>query len=111
MRTKRAQELLSALDRASLGALTRVYPPEVVDEVLLRCDRKEQQRRLLPARPMVYFVIALALFTGSGYREVMQKLSEGLRQLRAWVDHWEVPTGAALTIARQRLGAEPARVV
>lgn len=111
MRTKRPPQLLSALDRASLGALTRVYPPEVVDEILQRCDRKEERRRLLPARLMVYFVISLALFSGSGYREVMQKLSEGLRQLRAWVDHWNVPTGAALTIARQRLGAEPLRAL
>ena len=111
MRTKRSPQILSALEHASLGALTRIYPPAMVEELVRECGRQEARRRLLPARLVVYFVIALALFSDSGYREVMQKLSEGLRQLHAWVDHWSVPTSAALTIARQRLGAAPLRAL
>jgi len=111
MRTKPPRQPLSTTERISLGALARVYPPETVDAILLSCDRKEERRRRLPARLMVYFVIALALWSGSAYREVMHKLVEGLRGLRAWPDGWEVPTNAGITLARQRLGVEPLRAL
>ena len=41
---------------------------------------REQRRRLLPARLMVYFVLALWLFRGRncGYGQVMAKLTDGL---------------------------------
>jgi len=58
---------------------------------------------------MVYFVIAMALFSASAYRQGLQNLVEGLCGLRAWVDHWEVPTRGGISVARQRLGVEPLR--
>lgn len=111
MHTTPAPQLLSALERASLGAVARTYPAELVDEVLERFDRKEERRRALPARLMVYFVIAMALYSSSAYREVLQNLVEGLRGLRAWSDHWEVPTRGGISVARQRLGTEPLRAL
>ena len=45
--------------------------------------RKEQRNRLLPARLVAYYVIALALFFGEAYEEVMRKLIGGLRSLPA----------------------------
>jgi hypothetical protein len=49
-------------DRISVGVLTRAFPPELVDEVIEVTGTREQRRRLLPARLMVYFVLALWLF-------------------------------------------------
>ena len=49
-------------DRVSVGALTRAFPPELVDRVVATTDTREQRRRLLPARLVVYFVLALWLF-------------------------------------------------
>jgi Insertion element 4 transposase N-terminal len=46
-------------DRVSVGALTRAFPPELVDRVVATTDTREQRRRLLPARLVVYFVLAL----------------------------------------------------
>ncbi|MFJ2882913.1 transposase domain-containing protein, partial [Streptomyces sp. NPDC086796] len=40
-------------DRIALGVLTRVFPPELVDEVVVGCGRVEQRSRLLPARVVV----------------------------------------------------------
>ena len=111
MRKTPAPQLLSTLERASLGAVARIYPAELVDEILQRYDRKEERRRALPARLMVYFIIAMALFSASAYREVLQNLVEGLRGLRAWADHWEVPTRGGISVARQRLGVEPLRAL
>jgi hypothetical protein len=53
-------------DRIALGVLTRVFPPELVDEVVVECGRLEQRSRLLPARVVVYFVLAMCLFSGQG---------------------------------------------
>jgi hypothetical protein len=41
----------------------------------------EQRRRLLPARLVVSFVLALALFSPAPYLEVLRHLVEGLRGL------------------------------
>jgi Insertion element 4 transposase N-terminal len=65
-------------DRVSVGALTRALPPELVDQVVATTDTRELRRRLLPARLVVYFVLALWLFRGPncGYGRVMVKLVE-----------------------------------
>ena len=60
-------------DRVSIGALTRTFPPELVDAVVAATGTREVRRRLLPARLVVYFVLALWLFRGRncGYGQVM----------------------------------------
>lgn len=93
-------------DHVALGALTRIVPRYVVDEVLAETGRVEKRSRLLPAHVVVYFVMALALFS-DGYEEVIRKLVGGLRFARTWSDRWTVPTTGALSQARARLGAEP----
>jgi hypothetical protein len=80
-----------------------------VDSVLERTDRVEQRSRLLPARLVVYFVLAMCLFSGQGYEEVARVLTEGLRGLRRWRGQWTVPSTAAIWKARARLGVEPMR--
>ncbi|WP_372516254.1 transposase domain-containing protein [Streptomyces noursei] len=39
-------------DRIALGVLTRVFPPELVDEVIAECGRGEQRARLLRVCPV-----------------------------------------------------------
>jgi hypothetical protein len=94
-------------DRIGIGVLTRLVPRELVAEVLAETGKREQRVRLLPARVVVYFVLALALFYGDSYEEVMRKLVQGLRFIGIWKDDWKVPSTSALTQARQRLGVEP----
>ncbi len=57
--------------------LTRLVPRVLVYEVVASAGRKEIRRNKLPARVMVYFVMAMALFYGDAYEEVMRKLAEG----------------------------------
>jgi Insertion element 4 transposase N-terminal/Transposase DDE domain len=96
-------------DRIALGVLTRLITRELVDEVLASTGRGEQRKRLLPARVVVYFVLALALFHGDSYEEVMRKLAQGLSWLAIWRGEWHVPSSSALAQARERLGGEPLR--
>ncbi|MFF7183093.1 IS4 family transposase [Streptomyces sp. NPDC008121] len=98
-------------DRIALGVLTRVFPPELVDEVVAGCGRTEQRSRLLPARVVVYFVLAMCLFSGQGYEEVARLLTQGLERVRRWDKPWRVPTTAAIGRARRRLGPEPLKVL
>jgi hypothetical protein len=96
-------------DRIALGVLTRLITRELVEDVLASTGRREQRKRLLPARVVVYFVLALALFYGDSYEEVMRKLAQGLSWLAIWRKEWHVPTSSALAQARERLGSEPLR--
>jgi hypothetical protein len=96
-------------DRVAVGVLTRAFPPSLVDDVLARTGRVEQRSRLLPARVVVYFVLAMCLFSGQGYEEVARLLTEGLRERRRWRTRWTVPSTAAIWKARSRLGVEPVR--
>jgi hypothetical protein len=92
-----------------MGVLTRLVPRELVEEVVVSAGRKEQRDKKLPARVVVYFVMAMALFYGEAYEEVMRRLVEGLRYMGTWRRHWVMPTPGALCQARQRLGAEVLR--
>src|SRR6266516_2541221 len=118
-------------DRISIGVLTRAFPPELVDEAVTVTGTREQRRRLLPARLMVYFVLALWLFRGrnSGYGQVMAKLADGLYHQRrgadllagrldpaGWVDagdgrRWKQPNISSLSRGRGKLGPDPVRAL
>ena len=60
---------------------------------------------------VVYYVLAMCLFFGQGYEEVARLLTEGLAYARRWQGTWRVPTTAAITRARARLGPEPLRAL
>jgi hypothetical protein len=98
-----------------------------VDRIVDATDTRELRRRLLPARLVVYFVLALWLFRGPncGYGRVMvklvdalyhrrrgQQLLEGMLDPDGWVDagqgrRWRPPNISNLARARSRLGADP----
>jgi len=94
------QERLS--DRIAIGVLTTTFPPELVDRVVAETGRREERQRLLPARVVVWLVLAMALFSGQAYEEVA-RLGWG----RRWQQWWRVPSTPAIAKARARLGPEP----
>ena len=97
-----------------LGVLTAQIDPALVDEVVAAAGVLQRRARLLPARAVVYFVLGLCLFSGAdaaappGYRSVARSLTNGLRHLPHPLT---IPSSAALSRARQRLGAEPLRLL
>ena len=96
-------------DRVAIGLLTRVFPSAVVDAAVAAAGRGEVRSRLLPARLTVYYVLAMCLFSGQGYEEVMRLLVGGLEWLGRWRRAWTVPSTAAIAKARARLGPGPLR--
>ncbi len=94
-------------DRIGIGVLAAVFTPELVDRVIDQAGVREQRTRTLPARVVVYYLLAMVLFFNSSYPEVWHKLVAGLdwaRRFRVRVEPGMQPTAAAVTYARQRLG-------
>jgi Insertion element 4 transposase N-terminal len=54
-------------DHVTLGVLTATVPAELVDTVLAETGRQSQRQRQLPARVVVYYVMALALYAQASY--------------------------------------------
>jgi len=94
-------------DLVTLGVLTTTVPGELIDGVLADTGRQSRRYRQLPARLMVYYVMALALYAQASYGEVLRCLLEGLRWLRLkGLDPASV-SKSAITKARIRLGIAP----
>jgi hypothetical protein len=93
-------------DGVRLGVLTEWVTPGLVDEVLAECGIRDQQPGALPARFMVYYVLALALFQQDSYDDVAENLVGALGGMDE-----AIPNKSSFTRARQRLGAEPLEAV
>jgi hypothetical protein len=98
-------------DLVSVGLLTRVFPPELVDEVIAETGRKEQRHRALPARVMAYFAVGMALHSEGSYEDVLGLMTDGLSWSLPGVEPVKLPSKSAIFQARQRLGAEPVKAL
>jgi hypothetical protein len=94
-------------DLVSVGVLTRVFPPELVDEVIASAGRTEQRHRSLPARVMAYFSIGMALYSEGSYEDVLAQLTDGLSWASGWQEAYSPPSKSAIFQARARLGPQP----
>src|ERR1051325_8127889 len=94
-------------DYISLGVIAKFFPTEKVHAVLQQTNRDSIRERDLPAHVVVYYVIALALYMRSSYREVLRCLLEGVQ----WLLNPSIPVKVAgksgISQARSRLGVEP----
>lgn len=98
-----------ATDFVSLGVLTKYIPAEKVDKVLHETKRQSQRHRQLPARLMVYYVLALSLYMEVSYGEVLRCLLEGLEWLGWSVQSLRQTARSSISQARRRLGPDPLR--
>jgi hypothetical protein len=98
-------------DFVSIGVLAKVFRRDLIEEIIAETDTREKRSRLLPAHLVVYYVLALAVFFGEGYDEVMRKLVGGLRFLKNWDRDWNVPSTSAISQARARLGEAPLKAL
>ncbi|MGC8465627.1 MAG: IS4 family transposase [Acidimicrobiales bacterium] len=96
-------------DLVSIGLLTRVFPPGVIDEAIDEAGRREIRNRVLPARVMVYFAIGMAMYSEGAYEDIFSQLSDGLSWSKGWSESLKPPSKSALFQARLRLGSEPLR--
>jgi hypothetical protein len=96
-------------DYISLGVITKTFPDSAIGAVLARTGKASVRQRDLPAQVVVYYVIALALYMQSSYREVLRCLLEGVQWLRDPSSGVRVAGKSGISQARTRLGWEPVR--
>jgi len=94
-------------DYINLGVIAKFFPAEKVREVLKQTNRASIRERDLPAHVVVYYVIALALYMRSSYREVLRCLLEGVQWLLDPSATVKVAGKSGISQARSRLGPEP----
>jgi thymidylate kinase len=96
-------------DYISLGVIAKFFPVEKIHDVLEQTNRASVRERDLPAHVVVYYVIALALYMRSSYREVLRCLLEGVQWLLDPSAKVKVAGKSGISQARRRLGVEPVK--
>lgn len=96
-------------DYISLGVVAKFFPIEKIHDVLEQTNRASVRERDLPAHVVVYYVIALALYMRSSYREVLRCLLEGVQWLLDPSAKVRVAGKSGISQARSRLGVEPVK--
>ena len=94
-------------DYIGLGVIAKFFPIERIREILEQTKRASVRERDLPAHVVVYYVIALALYMRSSYREVLRCLLEGVQWLLHPSASIQVAGKSGISQARSRLGVEP----
>ena len=96
-------------DYISLGVVAKTFPLEKIRASLAASGKESVRQRDLPAHVVVYYVIALALYMQSSYREVLRCLLEGIQWLVEPAAGINVAGNSGISQARTRLGWEPMR--
>jgi len=84
--------------------LTRIVSADLVDAALESTGRVQRRIRVLPARVVVYLLLAGALFAEIGYQQVWARLVAGLDPTAV-----ASPGSSALSQALRRVGVAPLR--
>jgi hypothetical protein len=91
---------------ASIGALSKFFPPEEIEAILVASGREGKRRRKLPALDLMYFLIALGLHASEGCRSVLRRvLIRGRTQSEEELD--ALCSDSAISQARIRMGWQP----
>ena len=98
-------------DYITLGVMAKYFPAEQVEAVLQQTRRSSVRQRDLPAHVVVYYVIALALYMRSSYREVLRCLLEGVQWLMDPSAKVKVVGKSGISQARSRLGSAPVKAL
>jgi len=89
-------------DYLSTSLLARIYPGEVIGELLDTHKCNSQRQRSFPATAVVYYCMALSLYPEAAYADVFDAVAQGL----AWRNRRDVPLSikpSSISVARTRL--------
>jgi len=90
-------------DYLSTGLLARICPPDEVAAALKATGRQSIRQRDLPAHAVAYYVMALSLYRGVNYQEVLRVVTEGMQMLGDHAIRRDVGK-SGISAARTRLG-------
>lgn len=96
-------------DYVSLGVVAKTFPLDKIHAALAATGKESVRQRDLPAHVAIFYVISLALYMQSSYREVLRCLLEGVQWLLDPSARIKVAGNSGISQARTRLGWEPLR--
>lgn len=96
-------------DTVLLEAISRYVPPEGIDQALRQTGRQTCRMRKLPARAVVWLVIAIGLWGDLDIPSLWRQVVGTLLSLWYAITGQPPPTKSALSQARTRLGPRPMR--
>jgi hypothetical protein len=109
--TKVRSDWGSMADALNFECLAKFFPPREINKVLRLTGKTSKRVRALPAHVMVYYVIAMTIFMGLPYRDVLRELLNGWNGLLKRKTKLKPPAKGSICKARMRLGAEPLQVL
>ena len=86
--------------------VAKTFPLDKLHAALAATKRESVRQRDLPGHVTVYYVIALALYMQSSYREVLRCLLEGIQWLVTLVSRGANQAGLGAFAASARPGSE-----
>jgi hypothetical protein len=92
-----------------VGLLAELVSGGDLARALCEAGHTDRRRRALPAQASLAVVLALVLHSGEGYDSVLAKVMPHLHGVR--LVPGPVPTGSALSQARERLGPGPVKAL
>jgi hypothetical protein len=96
-------------DYISLGVIANTFPLDAIQAVLRDTERTSIRQRDLPTHVTIYYVIAMALYMQSSYREVLRCLTEGLQWFFGPGMTMKIASKSGISQARTRLGWQPVK--
>jgi hypothetical protein len=86
-------------------AISTALPTDIIERVIDQTGTREQRSRLLPTHLVICLIIALSFWSQDSAKDVLKTLLEGLGKAQLQLsERWRIPSRAAITQARQRLG-------
>lgn len=93
-------------EAVNIQSINDFVSPRLINQVLQETGKREVRLRKLSAAFVVWFCIAINLYTHEAYKDVLSKLVKGLRYI--WPEpNMKLPVKSALCQARYRLGVAP----
>lgn len=89
----------------SAGVLARACPGSLIEDILRSEGKGSRRVRLLPARVVVYFVMAMALWREAAIEEVLRVVCESAKWFSFAGEKVACAGKSAISQARSRLGA------
>lgn len=97
-------------DYLSASLLARVYPPELIHQILNEHEANSQRVRRLPAVATTYYCMALSLYPEAAYQDVFAVVAQGLNWMQGSRAAVTV-TKSAISAARSKLGHSPLKTL
>jgi transposase IS4-like protein len=90
-----------------MGLLSRTFTPELVHLAIEETGAREERTKALPSHLVVYFTLAMWLFTNLGYGAVLRELVENFPLRKG--ELWRPARTGSIAKARARIGQAPLR--